>query len=308
MDATCYAREPVQYPSLHVFDVTHEAASIGTEYRNIVLNRINGGCLRLAVMSGEYPWHCHPHSDELFLVVEGRLVVELPAGRSLTLGPWPPVVVGIEATGSMGWFLGLMEELAIECRVGHPAAIRKAETRRQKHDRRDAALLLQLLVEDRFPAIWTPSTEYRDLRSLRLHRHQWVRMRTRAQNALHAIALAHGVRRGHTLWNRDGQALLASLPLAPHTADRRRELQALYQHVEAHIDRLDERVQHVANERPQNDVAHDPSGCRARHRASDRGLRRRSDSISRREGARELRWHDPERVLERQTSVTWHAQ
>ena len=47
----------------------------------------------------------------------------------------------------MGWFLRLMEELAIECRVGHPVAIRKAESRRQKHDRRDAALL-QLLVED----------------------------------------------------------------------------------------------------------------------------------------------------------------
>src|SRR2546423_7487062 len=82
----------------------------------------------------------------------------------------------------MGWFLRLMEELAIECRVGHPTAIRKAETRRQKHDRRDAALLLQLLAEDRFPAIWMPSTEYRDLRSLLLHRHQWVRMRTHVQN------------------------------------------------------------------------------------------------------------------------------
>src|SRR5258708_8730985 len=95
----------------------------------------------------------------------------------------------------MGWFLRLMEELAIECRVGHPTAIRKAETRRQKHDRRDAALLLQLLAEDRFPTIWMPSTELRDLRALLLHRHQWVRMRTRVQNALHAIALAHG--RGH---------------------------------------------------------------------------------------------------------------
>jgi hypothetical protein len=39
-------------------------------------------------------------------------------------------------------------------------------------------------------------------------RHQWVRMRTRVQNALHAIATGHGVRRGHTLWNREGQALL----------------------------------------------------------------------------------------------------
>jgi transposase len=52
------------------------------------------------------------------------------------------------------------------------------------------------------------------------------------------------------LWNRDGQALLASLPLPPHTADRRSELQALYQHLQAHIDRLDDRVEHVANERP----------------------------------------------------------
>jgi transposase len=74
-------------------------------------------------------------------------------------------------------------------------------------------------------------------------------MRTRVQNALHAIVLAHGVRRGHALWNREGQALLASLPLPPHTADRRSELQALYEHLQAHIDRLDDRVQHVASER-----------------------------------------------------------
>jgi transposase len=69
------------------------------------------------------------------------------------------------------------------------------------------------------------------------------------QNTLHAIVLAHGVRRGHTLWNRDGQALLASWSLPPYTADRRSELQALYQHLHAHIDRLDGRVRHVATER-----------------------------------------------------------
>jgi transposase len=47
-----------------------------------------------------------------------------------------PVRVGIEATGSMQWFLNLMEELEIECLVGHPAQIRAAEPRKQKHDRR----------------------------------------------------------------------------------------------------------------------------------------------------------------------------
>jgi transposase len=67
-----------------------------------------------------------------------------------------PVRLGIEATGSMKWFVNLMEELGINCEVGHPATIRAAEPRRQKHDQRDAELLLKLLVENRFPSIWRP--------------------------------------------------------------------------------------------------------------------------------------------------------
>src|SRR5213593_5252593 len=172
-------------------------------------------------------------------MIEKTLKHEGEAVREFYASIPPPVLVGIEATGSMGWFLRLMEELAIECRVGYPVAIRKAEARRQKHDRRDAALLLRLLAEDRFPTIWMPSTELRDLRALLLHRHQWVRMRTRVQNALHAIALGNGVHRGHALWNRDGQAMLAMLPLSPHAAHRRDELQALYQQLDEQVDRLD---------------------------------------------------------------------
>src|SRR6266704_6877150 len=82
------------------------------------------------------------------------------------------VVVGIEATGSMQWFLELLEELGIQSRVGHPAEIRAKETRKQKHDRRDARLIWELLIEDRFPEIWMPSSEERDLRTLLRDRHQ----------------------------------------------------------------------------------------------------------------------------------------
>jgi transposase len=64
-----------------------------------------------------------------------------------------PAIVGIEATGSMGWFLRLMDDLGITCHVGHPARIRATEPRRQKHDRRDAVLLRDLLADDRFPTI-----------------------------------------------------------------------------------------------------------------------------------------------------------
>ncbi|HET8925365.1 MAG TPA: IS110 family transposase [Candidatus Acidoferrum sp.] len=160
-----------------------------------------------------------------------------------------PVLVGIEATGSMHWFLNLMEELKIECRVGHPAKIRAAEPRKQKHDRRDADLIRKLLAENRFPAIWLPSKELLDLRALLLHRHQWVRMRTRIQNALQAIALANGLRRGRSLWSHDGQAKIAFLPLLPHTAYRRSSLQAMYQMMESEIEKLTQQVAEQAGRR-----------------------------------------------------------
>jgi hypothetical protein len=101
--------------------------------------------------------------------------------------------------------------------------------------RRDADLILKLLVENRFPSIWVPSQELRDLRALLRHRHQWVRMRTRTQNALQSMALANALRRSPYRWSQAGQQAIASLPLAPHTADRRRELQATYAKFEAEI-------------------------------------------------------------------------
>jgi hypothetical protein len=47
------------------------------------------------------------------------------------------VLVGIEATESMHWFLKLMEDLEIDCQVGHPLKVRAAGPRKQKHDRRE---------------------------------------------------------------------------------------------------------------------------------------------------------------------------
>jgi transposase len=160
-----------------------------------------------------------------------------------------PVLVGIEATGSMHWFLNLMEELGIECRVGHPATIRAAAPRKQKTDRRDAELILQMLVEKRFPAIWLPTKELLDLRALVLHRHQWVRIRTRIQNALQAIALANGLRLGPSLWSYDGQAKIAFLPLLPHASYRRSKLQEMYRKMEEEIANLTQQVAEQAGQR-----------------------------------------------------------
>ncbi len=187
--------------------------------------------------------------DETGELVEGTLSHEGTTVREFYQGLAGPVTVGIEASGSMGWFLDLMDELQITTRVGHPASIRKAEVRKQKHDRRDAALLLQLLVDGRFPEIWRPSSELQDVRALLLHRHQWVRMRTRIQNALHAIALSHGLRRGPTLWSRAGQLALTGLRLAPYATERRDALQTLYGRVQEQIGHLDTQVEAEAARR-----------------------------------------------------------
>ena len=88
-----YAAEPIRFSPLTVIDVVAEAAAVTGDYRNQVLSRVNTSCLRLAVMTGEYPWHRHPDADELFLIVEGRLEIDLAGGPTLSLDPWQCVVV-----------------------------------------------------------------------------------------------------------------------------------------------------------------------------------------------------------------------
>ena len=92
------------------------------------------------------------------------------------------VRVGIEATGHARWFERLLAELGFELWIGDPAQIKAARVRKQKTDRQDAQLLLKLLVEERFPRIWIPSPENRDVRQLLWHRHRLVQMRTRVMN------------------------------------------------------------------------------------------------------------------------------
>ena len=65
-----------------------------------------------------------------------------------------------------------------------------------------------------------------------------MRLRTQVQNALQAIALTNGLRRGPSLWSYDGQAKIAFLPLPPHASLRRSALQALYDHMEVEVEKL----------------------------------------------------------------------
>lgn len=88
-----YADEPVKYPALHVVDLAAEGAAVTERYRNLVLNRVNDHCMRLAVFDEVYRWHYHPTSDELFVVVSGCLAIDLKDDRELRLHPWQCVTI-----------------------------------------------------------------------------------------------------------------------------------------------------------------------------------------------------------------------
>ena len=241
-------------------------------------------------------------------LTEKRLMHEGNAVREFYASLEGPVVVGIEATGAMQWFLELLEELGIECRVGHPAKIRAAETRKQKHDRRDAEVILDLLVmKDRFPDIWMPSTEQRDLRTLLRDRHQWVKMRARLQHTLQAIALNHALREGRALWTAAGRRALQDLALPPYTDQRRDELLSLYTQLEKRIQQLDKQVESEAQQRPQRTPAAYPSGRGSGHGLGDRGVSGRPDSLRNRQSGGQLYRDDPVRAQQRQEAATGEA-
>lgn len=82
-----YSNEPVKYPGLRVIDLAAEARAVTEDYRNQVLNAVNDSCLRLAVFQGKYRWHVHPASDELFVILEGAMIIELKDGTSIRIGP-----------------------------------------------------------------------------------------------------------------------------------------------------------------------------------------------------------------------------
>jgi transposase len=208
-----------------------------------------------------------------------------------------PVSVGIEATGAMQWFLELLEELGIECRVGHPAKIRAQETRKQKHDRRDARLLLKLLSEGRFPEIWTPSCEQRDLRTLLRDRDQWVRMRTRLQHTLQAIALNHAMRQGRALWSARGRCALEALPLPPYTSQRRSELLGLCAQLLKRIQKLDQETGSRSGSadppKATGAPAADTSGRGTGDGIGQRGVSRRPEPLCHRQPGSQLYRDDP---------------
>jgi transposase len=168
---------------------------------------------------------------------------ELAAGQK--------VRVGMEASGHGRWFERLLAELQVELWIGDAAEIRSRRVRKQKTDRQDAQLILTLMLEDRFPQIWVPSWENRDVRQLLWHRHRLVQARTRIMNQLQAVALNEGLHCKKRLWRERGREQLESFPLAPWAGRRRRDLLELLDRLNPSIAELSQAIEQEVEKCPE---------------------------------------------------------
>jgi transposase len=184
-------------------------------------------------------------------VIERRLEHENGEARAFYASLASPAWVGMEATFNAQWFERLLEEYHHELWVGDAAKIRAARVRKQKTDSRDALHILDLLVRDKFPRIWIPSAQDRDLRQMLRHRHKLVCFRTSVQNQLHALAMGQGVCRRAKLWSTAGRQELESLRLDAWASRRRRELLGLLDQLNPSIEELDQAVTEEVGRRPE---------------------------------------------------------
>jgi len=183
-------------------------------------------------------------------VIERRLEHENGEARKFYAGLPTPARVGMEATGYAQWFERMLAEQGHQLWVGDATEIRAAMVRKQKTDSRDACHILDLLLRDKFPRIWIPSSDERDVRQLLRHRFKLVCLRTSLKNQLHAMAMGHGICRKKKLWTPVGRKELQGLSLGPWASRRRRELLDMLDQLEPVMDELDGAVIQEAEKRP----------------------------------------------------------
>ena len=149
------------------------------------------------------------------------------------------VIVGIEASGYSTWFVDLVESLGYRVLIGDAAEIRRLARRRQKNDRRDAGLILDLLLKGEFPRVHRPPFESREVLRLLRYRHKLVQLRTRAKNSLQALAFSAGSAGRSRLLSRAGREQLLRLEMSEAMGRQREEWLSLVDELNARIKSVD---------------------------------------------------------------------
>ena len=70
-----------------IIDVNDILAEQVEKWINVDLTQVNDAIVRLGLFEGEFHWHKHDVEDELFFVLEGKLLLDLPE-ETKELTPW----------------------------------------------------------------------------------------------------------------------------------------------------------------------------------------------------------------------------
>lgn len=74
-------------------DLSAKLATFDDAWQPRTVSLFNGHDVMVAKLRGEYHWHVHPDTDDFFLVLRGRLEIDLDDGTMVTLDPGQLYVV-----------------------------------------------------------------------------------------------------------------------------------------------------------------------------------------------------------------------
>jgi len=77
---------------MEVVNLEDKFGRIGEQWSPKILARLNDYHVKAVKLEGEFVWHKHDETDELFLVIRGSLVIRF-RDREIALGPGEIVVV-----------------------------------------------------------------------------------------------------------------------------------------------------------------------------------------------------------------------
>ena len=75
-----------KYGSLALIDIPGEMAA-HEPWFNQTLTTVNEAVVRLGIIEGDFHWHKHDDQDEFFLVLEGKLLIDLEERETVTVEP-----------------------------------------------------------------------------------------------------------------------------------------------------------------------------------------------------------------------------
>jgi mannose-6-phosphate isomerase-like protein (cupin superfamily) len=75
-----------KYGALSLIDLPAEIAA-HEPWFNQTLTTVNDAVVRLGILEGDFHWHKHDREDEFFLVLDGRLLIDLRDRDTVALNP-----------------------------------------------------------------------------------------------------------------------------------------------------------------------------------------------------------------------------